>query len=77
MSAQSNPLHVIADNGRTTPDGLKRELVDFLTHNASPAITATIDHITGNRITITATSPAHIAQLVNATLNPATPANLV
>lgn len=50
MSAQSNPLHVIADNGKTTPDGLKRELAGYLAAHSTPAFTATIDHVTGSRI---------------------------
>ena len=70
MSAQSNPLHVIADNGRTTPDGLKRELAGYLGAHSTPACTATIDHVTGSRIILTAPSTSELVQLVQATLVP-------
>lgn len=70
MSAQPNPLHVIADNGKTTPDGLKRELAGYLAAHSTPAFTATIDHVTGSRIILTAPSTSDLVQLVQATLLP-------
>ena len=70
MSAQPNPLHVISDNGRTTPDGLKRELAGYLAAHSTPAFTATIDHVTGSRIILTAPSTSELVQLVQATLVP-------
>lgn len=70
MSAQPNPLHVISDNGKSTPDGLKRELAGYLAANSTPAFTATIDHVTGSRIVLTAPSTSDLVQLVQATLVP-------
>lgn len=70
MSAQPNPLHVISDNGRTTPEGLKRELAGYLAAHSTPAFTATIDHVTGSRIILTAPSTSDLVQLVQATLVP-------
>lgn len=77
MSAKANTLRLIATNGQPTREGIKQELADYLANHSAPAITATIDHITGSRITITAHSPADVAHLVQATLTPASPANLV
>ena len=70
MSAQPNPLHVISDNGKSTPDGLKRELAGYLAAHSTPAFTATIDHVTGSRIILTAPSTSDLVQLVQATLVP-------
>lgn len=70
MSAQPNPLHVISDNGKSTPDGLKRELAGYLAAHSTPAFTATIDHVTGSRIILTAPSTSELVQLVQATLVP-------
>lgn len=77
MSAPNPKLQVIANGSNATKAGLKRELAEYLAHNANPAITATIDHVTGTRITITASSPADIAQLVQATLTTSNPVDLV
>ena len=70
MSAQPNPLHVISDNGKSTPDGIKRELAGYLAAHSTPAFTATIDHVTGSRIILTAPSTSDLVQLVQATLLP-------
>lgn len=70
MSAQPNPLHVISDNGKSTPDGIKRELAGYLAAHSTPAFTATIDHVTGSRIILTAPSTSDLVQLVQATLVP-------
>ena len=70
MSAQPNPLHVISDNGKSTPDGIKRELTGYLAAHSTPAFTATIDHVTGSRIVLTAPSTSDLVQLVQATLLP-------
>ena len=70
MSAQPNPLHVISDNGKSTPEGLKRELAGYLAAHSTPAFTATIDHVTGSRIILTAPSTSDLVQLVQATLVP-------
>ena len=70
MSAQPNPLHVISDNGKSTPDGIKRELAGYLAAHSTPAFTATIDHVTGSRIVLTAPSTSDLVQLVQATLVP-------
>ena len=70
MSAQPNPLHVISDNGKSTPDGIKRELAGYLAVHSTPAFTATIDHVTGSRIILTAPSTSDLVQLVQATLLP-------
>ena len=70
MSAQPNPLHVISDNGKSTPDGIKRELAGYLAAHSPPAFTATIDHVTGSRIILTAPSTSDLVQLVQATLLP-------
>lgn len=74
MSAKNSHLHLISDNGKTTPTGLKRELADYLATHTTPAITATIDHITGTRITITAPTACDVAHLLQATLTPTSPA---
>ena len=73
MSAQPNPLHVISDNGKSTPDGIKRELAGYLAAHSTPAFTATIDHVTGSRIILTAPSTSDLVQLVQATLLPVKP----
>ena len=70
MSAQPNPLHVISDNGKSTPDGIKRELAGYLAAHSTPAFTATSDHVTGSRIILTAPSTSDLVQLVQATLLP-------
>lgn len=70
MSAQPNPLHVISDNGKSTPDGIKRELAGYLAAHSTPAFTATIDHVTGSRIILTAPSTSDLVQLFQATLVP-------
>jgi len=70
MSAQPNLLHVISDNGKSTPDGIKRELAGYLAAHSTPAFTATIDHVTGSRIILTAPSTSDLVQLVQATLVP-------
>ena len=70
MSAQPNPLHVISDNGKSMPDGIKRELAGYLAAHSTPAFTATIDHVTGSRIILTAPSTSDLVQLVQATLLP-------
>ena len=70
MSAQPNPLHVISDNGKSTPDGIKRELAGYLAAHSTPAFTATIDYVTGSRIILTAPSTSDLVQLVQATLVP-------
>lgn len=70
MSAQPNTLHVISDNGKSTPDGIKRELAGYLAAHSTPAFTATIDHVTGSRIILTAPSTSDLVQLVQATLLP-------